>query len=68
MQDREVRRQNAHKLLIRGYVLEDNRAALPKRSRACADVCETDSLEEIQELVGKARLRFDLEIPRLPVH
>ena len=34
------------KLLIRGYVLYDNRAALPKRSRARAGVFNIDSLEE----------------------
>src|SRR5262249_38196348 len=56
------------KLLIRGYVLYDNRAALAKRSRACADVCEVDLLEEIQELVAKAGLRLDREIPHFPVH
>src|SRR5215470_4386423 len=56
------------KLLIGGYVLNDNRATLLKRPRAYADVSNIDSLEEIQELVAKTGLRFNLEIPRLPVH
>src|SRR5262249_12835291 len=35
------------KLLIRGYVLNDNRASFLKRPRACADVSNIDSFEEV---------------------
>jgi hypothetical protein len=56
------------KLLIRGYVLNDNRITSSECSCARTDVCNINSLEEIQELVAKTRLRFDLKITVLPVH
>src|SRR5262249_60648985 len=56
------------KLLIRGHVLNDTRAALPKRAPARAHPCAIDSLEEFEDPVAKTAKRFDLNITKHPVH